>query len=346
MNSTEFSSVSKQKMVVKFMHMQKKDANDIMKQLQGVCAESAPSYKEIKQWIKDFEEGKEDTSMENGNGPASMPSDPALIARLEQLICEDQRITLDQLAEMTNVSKHNSALIINDILGLKRVKERWVGKSLTPEQRQYRLAICQQLLERAETEGDSFTERLIIGDETFVHYYAGDSQRRPSCDKYRPINQILTLQYCYFYDSKGLLLAHLVPEKTVVDVEFYSYVLKELLMPEIKRKRKDLADKPLILLHDVNPIHSAKMTQATLQELNMEVLPVPPSSPDLLPFEYWLFPAVMQALKGATFKNRSTLWSAIQHFCNNATETDYRTSIKKLLDRWTTCIENNGMYMF
>jgi len=328
------------------MHMQKKDANDIMKQLQGVCKESAPSYKEIKQWIKDFEEGREDTTMENGNSKDSIPSDPALIARLEQLICEDHRITLDQMSEMSNVSKHNAALIINDILGLKRVKERWVGKAMTPEQRQYRLAICQQLLERAEEEGDSFTERLIIGDETLIHYYTGDSQRRPSCDKYRPINQILTIQYCYFYDSKGLLLAHPVPEKTVVDAEFYSYVLKDLLIPEIKRKRKDLAEKSLLLLHDISPIHSAKLTQTTLQELNIEALPVPPSSPDLLPFEYWLFPAVMQALKGATFKTRSALWSAIQHFSNNATEKDYRTSIKKLLERWNAVIENNGMYMF
>jgi hypothetical protein len=51
-------------------------------------------------------------------------------------------------------------LAIIDALGYSKVCARWVPRSLTTEQRCQRKAICSELLERFEAEGEAFCSRL------------------------------------------------------------------------------------------------------------------------------------------------------------------------------------------
>ena len=41
-----------------------------------------------------------------------------------------------------------------------------------------RLDICQQNLDRYDKEGDAFLDRIITGDETWVHRYEPESKRQ------------------------------------------------------------------------------------------------------------------------------------------------------------------------
>jgi histone-lysine N-methyltransferase SETMAR len=53
------------------------------------------------------------------------------------------------------------------------------------------------------------------------------------------------------------------------------------------------------------------MTKAAIQELDWEILPHPPYSPDLAPSDYHLFRSLSNNLRGAEFLSTTTLSSKI-----------------------------------
>ncbi|KAK8718814.1 hypothetical protein OTU49_014449 [Cherax quadricarinatus] len=347
-----------QRAVVRYLYLKKTDPTEIHKQLTGVCGEGTATYKVIRAWIQDFQDGREDLMDQcqrcigsNGgiNGSVA-PTDPAIVVRLEELINSNRRITLEQASELVNASQHTAQTIITNVLGLKRVCERWVPRLLTPEQRQTRIATCQELVDRYEAEGDEFLEKIVTGDETYVTYFL--PERRTSTvtkasgpyEKARLTQTKFRVLYAIYYDMQGLLLAHPVPEQTQMTAEYYSYLLRDLLVPAIKRKRRGPGGKErdIILLHENTAMHNAKVIALTLKDLQIEILPHPPDSPDLLPSEYWLYPHLKEQIKGSSFKDRSSTWSAIHHHTNSFTENELAASIRKLPDRWNRVIDFSG----
>lgn len=360
---TTLLSLRDQRVVVKYLYLMKTDPTEIHKHLLGVCGEGTVSYKVIRDWIQDFQDGREDlmdqcqrcvgtgtgTGLNINNGTTA-PTDPALVVRLEELINMDRRIPLEQAAEMVNVTHHAAQLIVTNVLGLKRVCERWVPRLLTPEQRLSRIATCQELVDRYEAEGDELLDKIVAGDETFVTYYL--PERRTSTtykppgpqEKNKFVPNKLRVLYAIYYDTQGLLLAHPVPDQTQMTAEYYAYLLRDLLVPAIKRKRRGPAGKEreIILLHENTAMHNSKVIQVTLKDLNIETLPQPPDSSDLLPTEYWLSRHLKEQLKGSSFKDRSSTWSAIQHHINGLSENEMAASIRKLPDRWNRVIDFSG----
>ncbi|KAG7174500.1 Mariner Mos1 transposase-like 1 [Homarus americanus] len=356
---TTLLSLRDQRVVVKYLYLKKIDPTEIHKQLMAVCGEGTTSYKVIRDWIQDFQDGREDLMDQcqrcvgsNGgvNNGAVAPTDPAIVVRLEELINSDRRVTLEQASEMVNVTQHTSQMIITNVLGLKRVCERWVPRLLTPEQRQTRIATCQELVDRYEAEGDEFLTKIVTGDETYVTYYMPE-RRTSSVNKFpsshekaKVFQSKFRVLYAIYYDIQGLLLAHPVPDQTQMTSEYYAYLLRDLLVPAIKRKRRGPAgkDREIILLQENTALHNTKVTQVALRDLNIETLPHSPDSPDLLPSEYWLYPHLKEQIKGSSFKDRSSTWSAIHHHTNSFTENELAASIRKLPDRWNRVIDFSG----
>jgi hypothetical protein len=58
--------------------------------------------------------------------------------------------------------------------------------------------------------------------------------------------------------------------------------------------------KGVLFLHDNAPAHRALVTQKKLAYLGFQFLDHPPSSPDLAPSDYRLFPGLKKQLKGLT----------------------------------------------
>jgi histone-lysine N-methyltransferase SETMAR len=63
-------------------------------------------------------------------------------------------------------------------------------------------------------------------------------------------------------------------------------MLKDKLKPAIRSKWRGLLSKTVLLHHDDARPHAATATIETIQELNFELLPHPPYSPDLAQSDY------------------------------------------------------------
>ena len=68
-------------------------------------------------------------------------------------------------------------VILRDDLGYSKVCARWVPKELTVVHKRQRVEVVTQFARRYE-EDPSFLERIVTGDETWVHHYDPDSKRQ------------------------------------------------------------------------------------------------------------------------------------------------------------------------
>ena len=363
-------TVREQKIIVRYLQQKNTAPEEIHKQLKVAMGPLAASYKEVRDWIQDIQEGIEDPDkcmcdalMPSDNLQKQGPTDPALICRIETIINNDRRITVEKAAELSMSSEFNASQILNNVLGLKRVCEKWIPKAWTPDQRAFRVSVCKYLLDMHNYGDTDILSRLIVGDETFTCYYkneesrrasraesntlqVGPVSRRPSTgERYKPANEPTQVNFMFFYDAKGLLVSELMPEDQTPTTEFYASMMKTILLPILKRKRGHKDKQPIYLLHDNIALHNSVYFQEVQKELNIIVLPQPTNSPDMEPYEFWFFKQLRSKIGNASFKSRADTFTLINHHASYFTESNFANSIKQLPDRWNKIIDNDGLYI-
>ncbi|PNF15535.1 hypothetical protein B7P43_G16529, partial [Cryptotermes secundus] len=199
-----------------------------------------------------------------------------------------------------------------------KVCARWVPKQLTVLHKQTRLDICQQHLDRYGNERDVFLDRIITGDETWIHHCEPESKRQsmewkhpqsPSKKNFKSQLSARKLMLTVYLDSQGRILEHFQERGTTINSARYSEMLTDRPKPAIRSKCPGLLSKGVVLLHDSARPHTAAHTAETLRKLKFDVMAHPPYSPDLTPSK--------------TFSE----------------------GIRKLVQRWTKCVEKQGDYV-
>ncbi|KAA0184827.1 hypothetical protein HAZT_HAZT005393 [Hyalella azteca] len=359
-------TAKEQRVIVRYLHHMKTRSTEIHKLLEAVCGEAAAPYKLVKAWVTDDVKGQEDQEEQNKNAYSTatngavspkqtLPTDPALVYRLEHLVNNDRRLSIERASDLAMVTKQTAQHVICDVLGMKKVFERWVPRLWTPEQRSYRVQVAEELLRRHEAEGDEFLERIIVGDETVVYYYTPNTLRRHSVtmtrgvlgvgEKYRPSIEQVGVSFMLYYDIYGLLLAEHVPSGADNAADNYANILKEHLTEAYARKRRGKKLSDCILLHDNTAPHSSKAARQVLTELELEALPHPPASPDFEPHEYWLIPFLRNSMRGATYHDKQVIITALSHHLKHLMECEFLKSIKSLPTRWAQCVDTSGLYV-
>jgi len=102
--------------------------------------------------------------------------------QVDELIKHDRRITQKQIAGRLRMSKERVGYIIG-LLGYTKVCSRWVPCMLTPEKKQKRVEICEELLKRCREEGDQFLLNIVTGDESWIHHF--DPKEKQMSMEYR-----------------------------------------------------------------------------------------------------------------------------------------------------------------
>ena len=120
----------------------------IFEELTEALGFDGPSYATVKRWAKRFREGREDVSDDPRSGrPISVLTDEN-IECVRQVIEDDPHSTYDDIMAETDLSRGTIERTIHDHLKMRKVVSRWVAHQLTDEQKQKRLRICRQNLEK------------------------------------------------------------------------------------------------------------------------------------------------------------------------------------------------------
>ena len=141
------------------------------------------------------------------------------------------------------------------------------------------------------------------------------------------------------------LLKHFVPPKTTVTGNYYASVIKSDLLPAIKRKRPQLMRSGILLHHDNAPSHSSYVVLDTIKELDIEILPHPPYSPDLAICDFWLFPNLKIKLRGEKYESREELRHAVDKYLRDMSHDGLHHVFRAWVERWDKCEVCKGRYL-
>ena len=109
--------------------------------------------------------------------------------------------------------------------------------------------------------------------------------------------------------------------------------------PEYRKRQHKV-----ILLRDNAPSHTAKPVEETIEAFSWEILSHAAYSPELAPFDYYLFASMGHALSDQRFTFYENVRKCLDDwFASKERQFSWR-GIHQLPDRWEKCIASDGQY--
>lgn len=339
--------------VIKFLTKQGKNVQTILEEMSSVYGDSCPGKTMVYKWHNLFKRGRESIEDDSRPGRSVEVTTPDLIEKIEKLILEDARLKKKQLAEMVGVSETTIFKVLHDHLGMTKVSARWVPRMLTPPQKQKRVECSRAFLSQCNEDKDGFLERIVTGDETWVHHYEPESKQdsmqwhkkgTPPPKKFKVTQSAGKLMATVFWDTEGILLVDYKEKGVSITGEYYASILEQL-KEAIREKRRGKLTKGVLLLHDNAPVHKSRVALAALHKVGFDIIDHPPYSPDLAPSDYYLFPNLKRELRGKKFSTDEEVKDAVSAYFSEKDKTFFYEGIHKLIHRSEKCIRVSGEYI-
>ena len=144
----------KQLAVTEFLSAENVTPAEIHRRLQAVYGENTVNRNTVNCWTIKFREcepGRANIVDQPRSGRPVSVTDDKHEKQVDELIKYDRRITQKEIAGRLGMSKERVGYIIG-LLGYTKVCSRWVPRMLTPEKKQERVEICEELLKRYREE--------------------------------------------------------------------------------------------------------------------------------------------------------------------------------------------------
>jgi len=172
------------------------------------------------EWHAHFKRGRTSLKDDKRSGRPSMSSAPKNVETIQRLVHEDRRRTIKDIATIINVSYGTVQTILTCDLNMHHVAAKFVPRLLTPEQKEHRVAICQELHQCA-LDDPSFMSRVINGDESWVYGYDPETKQQslqwkspgfPRTKKARQSRSTTKSMLIVFFDIRGTVTMNLPPK--------------------------------------------------------------------------------------------------------------------------------------
>lgn len=339
--------------VIKFLTKQGKSPNIIIEEMQAVYGDHCPYKTTIYKWIGLFKHGRESLDDDPRSGRPVEATSSDIVKKIEKLVLKDARLKKKQLSALTGASETTILRILHDHLGMTKVSARWVPRMLTPHQRQQRVDASKHLLELCGDEPAKVLDRIVTGDETWVHHYEPESKQEsmqwhkkgtPPPKKFKVSESVGKMMATILWDTEGILLIDYKEKGVNITGEYYASLLQQL-KEAFKEKRPGKWSRGVLLLHDNAPVHKCRTAMAALINCGFDTLIHPPYSPDLAPSYYYLFPKMKKDLRGRKFTEDDEVKEAISSYFEGKEKIFFYDGIEKLISRSKKCIDLKGDYV-
>ena len=136
--------------------------------MQKVYGNGALNYATVCKWVGRFNDGRE--SIENDpwvGRPVSVLTEKN-VGTVKRLIEEDACYTVQEIEELSGIHSSSVLKILREGLGLRKICARWVPHLLTDEQKQSRVRLALQVIEKYNKCDPRRLEEIVTGDETVI----------------------------------------------------------------------------------------------------------------------------------------------------------------------------------
>jgi histone-lysine N-methyltransferase SETMAR len=339
--------------VIQFLTLEGKKPQEIFDRMGNVYGTSAPCYTTVKKWAAEFKRGRQSLEDDPRAGRPVEVTTHEMCEAVERVVLENRRVKVTEIAERINMSVGSVETIIHEHLGMRKVSARWVPRLLTPDMKHRRVECCQELLTRFENNFEDFKQRIVTGDETWLHCWDPDTKQEsmqwkhvgsPPPRKARTQASAGKVMATIFWDTQGVILIDYLPQGSTITGTYYKNVLNQL-RDALKQKRRGKLSRGILLLHDNAPSHSSRIAQAALDECGFEQLCHPPYSPDLAPSDFFLFRLLKKELRGTRFPDNNAVRQATEAWLDSRPQNFFLSGIETLLAKWTKCVSLAGDYI-
>ena len=125
-----------------------------------------PSFSTVTRWFNEFERGRQSLEDYGRSGRPSTSVNPDVISPVENLIMEDRKSKVAQIAALIGVSVGSVEAIIHEHLRLSKIAAQWLTRNLSTNNRHEDVQCSKHLLELYTADKNTFLSRVITGDET------------------------------------------------------------------------------------------------------------------------------------------------------------------------------------
>ena len=140
-----------------------------------------------------------------------------------------------------------------------------------------------------------------------------------------------------FFDSTDMVYMHWVPTGQTVNKEYYVEVLRKF-GKRFHQKRPALFKSGQWHFQQGNaPVHNPILVTDYLSKMGIKTVPHPPYSPDLAPYDLWLF----LKLRGCRYETIEEMKEAVSKVIDTLTQVG---AFEKFLERYNKCIAAGGDY--
>ena len=100
------------------------------------------------------------------------------VATVKTLTDEDTRHTMQEIEELSGIHSSSVLKILCEQLGLRKICARWVPHLLTDEQKQSRVRLASQVIEKYDKYDPCRLEEIVTGDEIWIYHFQPDSKAK------------------------------------------------------------------------------------------------------------------------------------------------------------------------
>ena len=218
---------------------------EIIQALQTVYKDDAPKKTCVYKCIERFRDGRAAVQEDESRGRPTTSKNNEKIDFVRNLVKEDGRLTIYQIAETVGISVGSAHLILHDDLCLSKLSARGVPKALRPNQLNLRSELSTAILLKIEADKDRFFDRIITGDETWVYQYDPETKQqskqwlpRGSSGpiKFKSERSVKKVMATVFWDSEKVVLVDFLEGKKTVTGAYYLEVLGKLRAKLAKKR--------------------------------------------------------------------------------------------------------------
>ncbi len=243
---------------------------------------------------------------------------PTKVAQIQAAVDGDRRRSVKEIANIVQVSHGSVHTALKKDLQLSRRPAKWVPHLLTPAQKARRVMTARAALQFLRRRGRH--PHVITGDKSWFWTWTPESKRQSSVwihsgedrpQKPRIERSTPKMMLIVFFDTRGVVLRHWVPNGQGVDRHLYRQVMEDL-REAVRRRCPDVwRQKNWCIHHDNAPAHCADLVQNFLRQHGVQQVPHPGYSPDISPCDYFLFDKVKKMISGTHYQTKADLCTAV-----------------------------------
>ncbi|GAB1597971.1 serine-rich adhesin for platelets-like isoform X6 [Argonauta hians] len=311
--------------------------------LHEVFQDQSPSYCTVEFWFKEFEQTNECSDSEAVNTPVT----PQNIEAVKLILKEDSRVTYKELESVLNIGSESVRSILHDFLYVRKLNMCWVPQILNEEQKLARMEWCEFMLKKFQNGVDETVGNIVLGVEFQLYQYT--ESKKPTALwtfldedyylKWKHPQNVQKKTIVNFFNKSGNLASILLKDKSKVNPSWYLTKCLPELFEKLKDKRQG------ILLHHSNiTVLTAAVTMDYLTENSIQLITHPAHSPDLSPWEYFIYPRVKKELIGTKFTKPGDAVASFVQATTQLTPQDWTACFKSWFKHMELCVESQGNY--